>query len=183
MAKANKKQTNQDISQEIMAQIHAGHIKMRPKLYFLVGSILLGIGLAGVVLLSILFFAITTFHFRTGLPHEYLYFGRLGIKPFINTIPWFPIIITTLSLVAGIKLTQRFDFSYQKRYLSILIGAVTAIVIIGIVVDRLASQHTNRLPPLKPLYKQRFMDADHLVGQVVATESGQIIHFPQWKVF
>ena len=76
-----------DLSQKIMKQIKKKHVKIRPRVYFISGSILLGIGLTGVITVSIFFINLVIFKLRLHGPFDYLLFGRFGLRPFFMVFP------------------------------------------------------------------------------------------------
>lgn len=176
MTKSKTKTTKNhtDITKQVMNQIKTGKVTMRPKAYFIAGSLLLGLGFVGVIITGTLFTALSTFHFRTFGSHNFLSFGSSGIAPFLAAMPWIPLLITILSFYGGLKLLQRYDISYKKNFLALGIGLVFTVIIVGLIIDR-TNAHTRlqTFGPVKPFYRQHFVDKQFIVGQVTGSSQQQ----------
>lgn len=155
-----------------MAQIKADHLTMRPKLYFLVGSTLLGVGFAATILIALFFTLVSSFHMRTHETFKYAWFGSSGLTPLLHTIPWIPIFITILAFMAGIYLLKQYDFSYRANYTALAISLTLGVIIAGTILDHLGTnQPLRRVPPLQPLYQQNFVNSNRLVGTIISLDT------------
>lgn len=114
-----------------MEQIKKGKLKMRPKIYFIVGSILTFIGLVASIVISVFSIAIIKFILRSN--------GILGHKldRIFSIFPWWMLILAILSLVIGVLLVRKYDFSYKIDFKKAVILAILAIVLSGWLVDAL----------------------------------------------
>jgi uncharacterized membrane protein len=120
-----------DMEKEIMSKIDQGKIKMKPRVYFIMGSILTFLGLV---------FAIVTATFLTGLIRFSLRTqGRMAqykMEQLIENFPWWTLILTIIALIIGIWLIRHYEFSYKVKPWVIIIGFILAIFIAGWLVDK-----------------------------------------------
>ena len=157
----------QKITKKVMKKIQRGEVKMKPRFYFVAGSILLGIGTAGMVVLAVFFTHLLFFRFRIFTPFAFLRLGHMGWRPFILHFPWWPLFLSFFGLWGGFKLLRRFDFTYQKGLWLIALSLLTLVAIFGFLFDRLNPEEPlGRLRPLKPFYELQMKDQKMVVGQV-----------------
>lgn len=172
MPEAKKKR---DLSQKVMKQIHKEKVKMRPRFYFIAGSILLGIGLTGAILGAILFINLTFFRMRIHGPLGFLWFGRFGFRPFLATFPWVFLLIAIAGILGGLALLRRHDISYKKSFLGLVIALVVLVLIMGFVLDRIGfNERLERIKPLRPFYPGRFTNQDWVIGEIIKVEDKEI---------
>ena len=119
-----------NITDNIMNQIHDNKIKMRSKSYFIVGSILTFVGLASSVVVSVFLFGLIRFSLRSqGKMASY----RLG--EILERFPWWAPVFAMVGLVVGIWLLRRYDFSFKINFKFVVIGFILAVVAGGWIVD------------------------------------------------
>lgn len=119
-----------NITENVMEQIHKGKVKMKPKVYFVIGSILTFIGLISSVIGSIFLIGLVGFSLRSHGP-----MGQIRLNQMISNFPWWTIILAILCLVIGIWLIRQYDFSYKKNSWLIISGFILAIIFAGWVID------------------------------------------------
>ena len=119
-----------NITVAVMNKIHHGEIKMRPKVYFVVGSLLAFLGLVASMLVSVFLVGLMRFSLRTHGP-----MGEYRLEQMLSSFPWWAVAVAVLGLVIGIWLLRRYDFSYKINFKVIVIGFVVAILITGWVID------------------------------------------------
>ncbi|MEI8175199.1 MAG: hypothetical protein WCG28_04590 [bacterium] len=119
-----------DITENVMGQIHQGKAKMKPRIYFIVGSILTLVGLVSSVVVSTFLIGLIRFSLRTHGP-----MGQYRFDQMTSNFPWWTIILAILGLVIGIWLIRQYDFSYKKNPWIIVTGFILAIIVAGYVVD------------------------------------------------
>jgi hypothetical protein len=119
-----------NITENVMNQIHQGKAKMKPRMYFIVGSILTLIGLISSVVVSTFLIGLTRFSLRTHGP-----MGQYRFDQMISNFPWWTIVLAILGLIIGIWLIRQYDFSYKKNPWVIIFGFILAIIVAGYVVD------------------------------------------------
>lgn len=164
-----------NLTKSVMTQIHKKKVKMKPRSYFIIGSFLLGIGLTGVLVLTIFFVNLMTFRLRTHNPFSYLWFGHSGLKPFLVVFPWWPLLLIVGGFAGGIILLKRHDISYKKGFLVLIIGLIISISTLGFLLDKMNfNGRTKRLKPLRPLYQSQCMGEDWIFGSVVEAKDREI---------
>jgi hypothetical protein len=169
----SKKET--DLSQKVMAQIKKEKVRMRPHIYFLVGSILLGIGLAGAIIGAILFLNLTFFRMRIHGPFGFLMFGQFGLRPFLATFPWLPLLLGLAAIFGGMALLKHYDISYKKSFLVLAIVLTAFVLTVGFVLDRIGfNEKLERVRPLPPFYPSHFTNQDWVMGEITEVKEGEI---------
>ncbi|MEI6479599.1 MAG: hypothetical protein WCO21_02085 [bacterium] len=121
---SNQKQI--ETQDNISSLIKSGKIKMKPRWYFLLGSIAMFSGLFGIATLSIFLTSLITFSLRTHGP-----MGEIRYEQLLSSFPWWAIPVVILGIGVGIWILREYDFSYKHNFLYIVIGAVAAILFIG----------------------------------------------------
>ena len=119
-----------NITENVMEQIHIGKVKMKPRMYFVIGSILTFIGLGSSVVVSVFLFGLIKFSLRAH--------GRMGQYRFdelVSNFPWWTLVFAIIILVLGIWLIRKYDFSYKKEPWMIILGFVLVILVSGWVID------------------------------------------------
>ena len=119
-----------DINQAVMNQIRQGKLKMRPKVYFILGSLLTFTGLVFSVFTSIFFISLMRFSLQSYGP-----MAKYRLEHLLSIFPWWVIIPAILGLVIGIWLLRQYSFSYKISFKMIAIGFVIAIIIAGWLID------------------------------------------------
>lgn len=120
-----------NITENVMNQIHQGKIKMRPKMYFIIGSILTFLGSISAFIISIFLVGLIRFSFRTHLGRG----AQYKLDQMLSSFPWWLVIFTIISLAIGIWLIRKYDFSYKIKPWIIVAGFVLAIIIAGWTID------------------------------------------------
>ncbi len=119
-----------DISNVVLKKIHKGQIKMRPRIYFIFGSIFIFLGLVASSLTTIFIISLMRFMIRSHGP-----MGQFRFEELLTSFPlWIPL-GAVLSLFFGIVLLRQFDFSYKKNFLLLVLGFVLAIIVTGFLLD------------------------------------------------
>lgn len=119
-----------NITDSVMGQIHQGKIKMRPRLYFIIGSIITFIGLVLSILTTIFFISLMRFSFLAQGP-----MGEYKTEELLAHFSWFGPIFAILGLVIGVSLLRRYDFSYKINFRIMIVGIVLAVIVAGVVLD------------------------------------------------
>ena len=106
----------ENIKDSVMSKIHEDKIKMKPKLYFILGSILTFLGLVGSIVMSTFLFSLIRFSVRAHGP-----MGEYKLNELISNFPWWTSLFAILFLALGIWLIHKYEFSYKRNYLHIII--------------------------------------------------------------
>jgi hypothetical protein len=119
-----------DITKQVMDRIHTEHIKMRPRWYFVLGSLATFVGLVMSILASVFLLSFIKLSLRGG--------GRLAeykMDELLSHFSWWGPVIAIASLLMGIWLLRQYEFSYKKNFALIVIGFVLAIVAASFILD------------------------------------------------
>jgi di/tricarboxylate transporter len=119
-----------DISKNVMNKINHGELRMRPRFYFVSGSILSFVGLVSCIISSIFLFGLIRFSLRSHGP-----MAEYRLEQILGSFPWVILIIGILSLVAGIWLLRKYDFAHKINIKLLIIGFVVAVVVAGYLID------------------------------------------------
>lgn len=114
-----------------MEKIKNQEIKMKPKWYFVAGSILLFLGFLSATIFSILSVNLIFFLLRKhyGLMYQY----RLNY--ILSSFPWWLIVPSILGIVFGIKFLKEYRFSYKNNFLVIVLSYVLVIFLSAFLID------------------------------------------------
>lgn len=119
-----------DISARVMEEIHEKNIKIRPKIYFVLGSIIIFISLIISIIGSIFLISLTRFALKS---HGFM--GQYRLEQLNSSFPWWAPVFAVFGLLLGILLLKKYDFSYRKNFLLIITGFVIAVFISGWLID------------------------------------------------
>lgn len=146
-----------------MKQIKENKISMRPRSYFIFGSLITFTGLVACIVSSIFLVSIISFLLRKHGP-----MGDFRLSLMINSFPWWIPILAIVCLIFGIFFLLKYNFSYKTNYLFIIIGFIIAIIIAGWIIDKtgLDNLWLNQ-GPMKGMmrgYYQNFKNRNQLRG-------------------
>ncbi|MDH5533836.1 MAG: hypothetical protein OEX81_05445 [Candidatus Pacebacteria bacterium] len=169
------------VKEEITSKIKSGELTMKPKWYFVVGTALLFQGTLGAILLGIFVSNLCFYHLRNYGPFGYLFLGREGFSPFLETFPWKLLIVAGLSLIVGYKLLKKYEFSYSKHSVYLFLILMASILIAGLLTDLAGfNERVRHNRFLNPVYSERFLGHDWMMGEIrQKTNDGFILETPQ----
>lgn len=162
------------LSEKISAIIKQQHVHMRPRAYFIIGSVLLGAGLVASLLVAIFFVSVIIFRLRVNAPFSYLGdHGNLGL--FAQNIPWIPIVIAIIGVTGGIIIMKKFDFSYRHAFLGIAGGVILSIGVVGLLFDTVGlPEQAEKVRPLQPFLHMEYADDSWVSGTILYLESNSL---------
>ena len=108
----------------VMERIHEDKIKIRPKIYSILGSLFLFLGLTASILTSIFLFGLMRFSLRSHGP-----MGEYRFAQMVSSFPWWTVIVAVVGMIVGIYLLQKYDFSYKINSRVMVIGFVFSIIL------------------------------------------------------
>ncbi|MCF7834059.1 MAG: hypothetical protein K9L98_01105 [Candidatus Pacebacteria bacterium] len=127
-----------NITESVMTQIKAGKVKMKPKMYFIAGSILTFFGLVFTIFVSVFLVGLTRFFLRTnnGWRAEY------RLEQMLSSFPWWTIVFAIVGLALGIWLIRRYDFSYKLKPWVVILFFTLAVIVAGFTIDAIGLNNT-----------------------------------------
>ncbi len=138
-----------------MKQILTGQVAMKPRWYFIVGSLLMFLGLIGSTIASIFLMSIISFSLRTHGP-----MGAIRFQQLVSNFSWWAPVLAILGLLCGIRLLKYYDISYKKNFTLVIIFFILAIIAAGLVMDAVGiSAVWSRQGPMHRLYLQSEQDS------------------------
>lgn len=138
-----------------MKQILNGRVSMKPRWYFIVGSLSLIIGLVGSVIASIFLVSIIAFSLRTHGP-----MGTVRFQQLISSFPWWAPFLTLLGLGSGIWFLKQYDFSYKKNFPLIILSLISAVLLAGWLMDAIGmTTYWSKRGSMRRLYQQTETDS------------------------
>jgi hypothetical protein len=126
----SKKQLN--ITDNVMSRIESGQVHMKPKWYFLLGSLGMIMGVIGLIIISVFLVSLASFSLRTHGP-----MGEIRYQQMLSEFPWWALVVAIACLSAGILLLKKYDFSYKNNFILIVAALVGSVIIAGLAVDYL----------------------------------------------
>ena len=149
------------ITDTIMDQIHNENIRMRPKVYFIAGSILTFVGLVSSVVVSVFFIGLIRFSLRSHSP-----MASYRLEQILSSFPWWVPVFAVVGLFAGIWLLRKYDFTFKRNFKLLAISFIFAIIAGGWLVDVLGlNDALMRRGPMQGIMRQYLDDNDIERGQ------------------
>jgi len=119
-----------NINETVMDKIHDGQLKMRPKIYFIAGSVFVFVSLVSSMIFSVFLFGLIRFSLRSHGP-----MGSYRLDQILSTFPWWSLFLAIVGLILGVYLIRRYSFSYKLDFKILVIGFVLAVIAAGWLVD------------------------------------------------
>lgn len=139
-----------NLQKTIMQQIAAGKITMKPRWYFILGSLLTLVGLVSSVILAVFLTNLTIFLLRRHGP-----MGQWRLQQILTGFPWWAPVLALLGIISGIWLLKKYDFSYRKNFKLIIIGFLLTIFLSAFIIDNLGLNDLwSRQGPMRRFYLQ-----------------------------
>lgn len=142
--------TKVDLEKTIMDKVKTREISMKPRWYFAAGSALMVTGLTALSIGAAFLINVTVFLIRRHGP-----MGQWRLQMMLQSFPWWIPVLAAAGIGAGIWLLRKYDFSYKKNFLMIVLGFVTALILAGAVIDRLGLNEVwFQRGPMRRFYQQ-----------------------------
>jgi len=124
---SNKREIN--IENKIMEQVLSGKVRMKPRWYFILGSVLSFAGLTGMIIGAVFLTNLTLFLIRKQGPGT----GRINMM--LESFPlWVPLLALAF-VILGILVLKRYDFSYKKNFPFVAGTLVAAIILSALIIN------------------------------------------------
>ncbi len=150
----------------VMKKIKKQEVKMRPRAYFVAGSMLLGAGVVGVMMLAVLFTGMVFFRLRMQGALGYLRFGSMGLAHFVKIFPWRTVGLAGIGLMGGSYLLRKQGKTYKIGLGWLVLGVIVTVLGLGLLIDKVGVNEKLQKGRVKSLYEMRFKTEDWLVGEV-----------------
>ena len=139
-----------DFKKAIMAKVKSNEISIKPRWYFIVGSLLTVAGLVGFRIGAIFLTNLTLFLLRQHGP-----MGQWRLQIMFNSFPlWVPI-LATVGIILGIWMLKKYDFSYKKNPWFVIVGFIVSIILAAFILDYLGlNDRWSHKGPLRRFYQQ-----------------------------
>jgi len=138
----NNKQEKNHIAEKVLGKIKKGKIKMRPKMYFVLGAILLVLGFFLLVLLVPYLVSLIVFSLRVSGVLFLPKFGFSGMRTMFSSLPWLLILITISLIVLLEMFARKFTFVYRKPIIWSLL-TIVGIISVGSFLISKTPLHSN----------------------------------------
>ena len=127
---------------------------MKPKWYFILGSIITFIGLVSTVVVSTFSIGLIRFSLRSHGPMAEYKFDQI-----MANFPWWTLVLAILGLILGIWLIRKYDFSYKIKPWLIITGFILAIIIGGYIIDITGvNDAISRQGPMRGMMRNYIID-------------------------
>lgn len=113
-----------------MDEIHNRKITMRPRIYFIIGSVIGFVGLVALLVSAVFLFSLTRFAFRSHGP-----MGDIRMEELLTSFPWWAPVLGGICLVGGIFVLRRYDISYKRNFGFLAVGVILALLMTVLVID------------------------------------------------
>ncbi|NMC51592.1 hypothetical protein GYA54_02595 [Candidatus Kuenenbacteria bacterium] len=139
-----------DLKEKIMERIKSGEIKMKPRWYFVFGSLASAAGLVSILVVTIFLVNFAIFSLRTnGYMRGYKY------DQIIASFPWWALVLAVFGVLLGVVLLKKYDFSYKKNFSTIVLSLLVSLLIAGLLVNFLGINDVfARKGMMKKIYKR-----------------------------
>jgi len=138
-----------NIENKIMDKVLSGEVKMKPKWYFVLGSLASFVGLVGMIIGAIFLTNLTFFFIKKQGPGT----GRINMM--LESFPlWVPILAVAF-IILGIWMLKKYDFSYKKNFVVVAIVVVIAIILSALIIDLLGlNEQWAKRGPMRRFYME-----------------------------
>ena len=150
------------IQHEVLERIRSGKLRMKPRLFFILKTILVISITALILVISVWLASFISFGLRLSGNESLLGFGTRGSLIFLTVFPWGLAIIDVLLVLLLMALLRRFAFGYRRSLLYLLALLIIGAVAVGLLFDRGTRFHDDRFEeaeagelfgPLEALYE------------------------------
>lgn len=114
-----------------MDRIRSGRVSMRPKIYFIAGSVLFAGSVAVLVIVGVFAVSAAAFQVRMVSPLQFIGLGGPGIGFMASAMPWAAILAAVAGLWGSVRLLKHYDFSYRRNFAAISFVALAGAILAG----------------------------------------------------
>ncbi len=140
-----------------MSQVKTGKIAMKPRWYFIVGSLLFFGGLVALSVGVMFLINLTIFALRRHGP-----MASWRLQTMVENFPWWAPIFAVIGIILGVRLLKKYDFSYKKNFTLIIVSFILAVLFAGFLFDKLGlNDYWARREPMQRLYQRFELKSDY----------------------
>lgn len=119
-----------DIEKKVMSKVTSNEIVMKPRWYFVAGSIISIVGLISLGVIATFLINLSFFLLREHGP-----MGQWRLQQIISSFPlWVPL-LAVFGIYFGIDLLKKYDFSYKKNFGLIVSFFIVSIILTAFILD------------------------------------------------
>ena len=146
----NKTKIERNLEKTVMAKITAGTINMKPRWFFVLGSVSMMFGLVSASIGAIFLINLIFFLLRQHGP-----MGEWRLQLMLESFPWWILLLALGGIVSGIYLLKKYDFSYKNNF-SLIVGVfVVAIILAAFLIDLTGlNDFWFRREPMRKFYQR-----------------------------
>jgi uncharacterized BrkB/YihY/UPF0761 family membrane protein len=149
----------ENIEENIMSQIHQGKIKMRPKIYFIAGSVLIFFGLISTIVVSSFAINLMKLSLQAHGPMFQYRFDQL-----VSNFPWWVFVVGVLSLIVGVWFIYRYNILYKIRPWIVIVLFVFSVAVAGWIIDQMSLDvRLFRQGPMKGMMR-KYINNNDVIG-------------------
>jgi hypothetical protein len=156
-----------ELEKNIMAKVQSGAIVMKPRWYFVLGTVLMSAGLVGLSIGAIFLTNLSFFMVRQHGP-----MGEYRLQLMWESFSWWIPALAIAGIGAGVWLLKKYDFSYKKNFGLLLFGFVLSILAAAFIIDCSGLNDTWSQGPMRGFY-QRLQNQDSDLPQSQGQRKGQ----------
>lgn len=147
--------TKHIIKGAVMKQILSGRVTMKPRWYFVVGSLALIVGLVASTIASIFLVSIIAFSLRTHGP-----MGAVRFQQLTSSFPLWAPLLAVFGIASGVWFLKQYDVSYKKNFPMIVLTLIVSVLLAGWLMDATGmTTYWSRRGSMKRLYQQTETDS------------------------
>ena len=130
MSKKTINSSTKNLEKTIMAKVKSGKIAMKPRWYFVLGSLLMSLGIIGFSIGAIFLTNLSFFLLRQHGP-----MGEYRLQLMLNSFSWWIPFLAILGITIGVWLLKKYDFSYKNNFGLIAFVFVFSIIAAAFIID------------------------------------------------
>lgn len=162
-----KRQIN--ITKNVMSKIKKEEIKMKPRWYFVVGSVSAFLAVVGLIIFSVFLISLVTFSLRSHGP-----MGEVRMQEILSNFPWWALVLAIVGMAGGITMLRKYDFSYKKNFMYIILAVIVAVLVSGVLINFLGFDNLwIRRGPMRKFY-QRYENRNNMLQDDLLRNNGRM---------
>ena len=124
---------DQTISQDVMKRIKQGEVHMKPRLYFTILSLLIGLSVFAAGLVSAYVLSIVFYWVRIESASTAAYGARRNLHETLVAFPWWAVLAAIVLVVMAVVLVRKHGTMYRHRVATVALIVVVLSVCMGLV--------------------------------------------------